>query len=172
MPAVARLAEAVQAAVAAWRVPAQVVVDADEKHRAFRTARAALAKSGTSTLELALAGVPMAAAYKVSLLEEVVVRALIKINTAILANIVLGEMVVPEFLQAACTPQRLAAALIPLFRDGPERQRQVEAFGRLDAIMDIGKANPSDRAADVVLDCIAPINQPARETVASAMPRA
>ncbi len=172
VPTVPRLAETARTAVSAWRVPARVVVEAADKHRAFRTARAALVKSGTSTLELALAGVPMVAAYKVSLVEEAVGRALIKIETVILANVVLGEMVIPEFLQAACTPQRLAAALVPLFRDGPERQRQLEAFARLDAIMDIGKVDPSDRAAAVVLDCIDRINQPAREIVASAMPTA
>jgi lipid-A-disaccharide synthase len=172
VPTVPRLTEVVQAAVSAWRLPARVVVDADEKYQAFRTARVALAKSGTSTLELALAGVPMVTAYKVSLAEEAVGRALIKINTVILANVVLGEMLVPEFLQAACTPTRLAAALAPLFRDGPERRRQIEAFGRLDAIMDIGARAPSDRAAAVVLDCAGGINQPLRETVASVMPRA
>ncbi len=172
VPAVPRLADGVRAAVADWRVPARVVVDANEKHQAFRTARVALAKSGTSTLELALAGVPMITAYKVSLAEEAVGRALIKIDTVILANVVLGEMLIPEYLQAACRPARLAAALVPLFRDGPERRRQIEAFGRLDAIMEIGATDPSDRAAAVVLDCAGGINQPVRETVASVMPRA
>ena len=75
MPTVPHLADAVQAAVASWRVPARVVTEPAEKDAAFRTARAALAKSGTSTLELALAGVPMVAAYKVSLLEELIGRA-------------------------------------------------------------------------------------------------
>ena len=97
VPAVPRLADAVQAAVAVWRVPARVVTDAGEKDAAFRMARAALAKSGTSTLELALAGVPMVAAYKVPLLEEVVARLLITVPSVILANLVLGENVVPEF---------------------------------------------------------------------------
>ena len=75
--------------------------------------------------------------------------------SVILANLVLGENVVPEFLQRHCTPERLAGALLPLLGDTPERRRQVEAFGRLDAIMDIGKAAPSDRAAAIVLDCAA-----------------
>jgi lipid-A-disaccharide synthase len=130
-----------------------VITDPVEKHAAFRTARAALVKSGTSTLELALAGVPMVAAYKVPLIEELVARLLIKVPSVILANLVLGENIVPEFLQRACTPDRLAAALLPLIAtDTPERRRQIDAFARLDAIMEIGKASPSDRAAAVVLD--------------------
>jgi lipid-A-disaccharide synthase len=114
----------------------------------------------------------MAAAYKVPLLEELIGRLLITAPSAILANLVLGENVVPEFLQRDCTPQRLAGALLPLLGETPPRRRQVEAFGRLDAIMEIGRAVPSDRAAAVVLDCATALNQPQRETVASVPPTA
>jgi lipid-A-disaccharide synthase len=129
-----------------------VIVDPGEKHEVFRTARAALTKSGTSTLELALAGVPMVAAYRVSLVEELAARLLLNVPSVILANLVLGENAVPEFLQRDCTAQRLVEALIPLMTDTPERRRQIEAFARLDSIMEIGKASPSDRAAAVALD--------------------
>lgn len=154
VPAVPRLADAVRAAVAAWPMPARVTTDPDEKHEAFRTARAALTKSGTSTLELALAGVPMVAAYRVSLLEAMVGSILIHAPSAILANLVLGKNVVPEFLQHDCTAERLAAALVPLLQDTVERRRQIEAFSQLDDIMEIGKAKPSVHAASRVLDMI------------------
>lgn len=176
VPAVPRLAGEVRAAASAWRVPAQVIADTDEKHAAYRTARAALVKSGTSTLELALAGVPMVTAYKVPLIEEAVARALIKLDTVILANLVLGETLVPEFLQADCTAESLAGALAPLFADSPERRRQIEAFDRLDGIMGIGRAAPSDHAAAQVIaqirDCAGALNQPERESVASMPPTA
>ncbi|MCK9919436.1 lipid-A-disaccharide synthase [Microbacteriaceae bacterium K1510] len=154
VPAVPRLADMVRAAVAAWPVPARVVTDPAEKDTAFRAARAALTKSGTSTLELAVAGIPMVAAYQVPLVEEVVARLLIKVESAILTNLVVGENVVPELLQRACTPDSLAGALLPLLADTPERRRQVEAFARLDAIMEIGRAVPSERAAAEVLACM------------------
>ena len=48
-------------------------------------------------------------------------------------------------------PSRLATALLPLMSDTPERRRQIDAFARLDAIMEIGRAIPSDRAAAAVL---------------------
>lgn len=152
VPAVPGLSDAVRSAVAAWPVPARVVTDPAEKQAAFRRARAALTKSGTSTLELALAGIPMVAAYKVSLVEELVARALIKLSTVILANLVLGEAVVPEFLQRDCTADRLAAALLPLLADTPARHRQTAAFGRLDGIMGLGPGTPSARAAAAVLE--------------------
>jgi lipid-A-disaccharide synthase len=154
VPAVPRLVEFVRAAVAAWRVPAQVIVDPSEKDEAFRTARAALTKSGTSTLELALAGVPMVAAYRVPLVEELAARLLLNVPSVILANLVLGENVVPEFLQRDCTPARLAEALMPLLTDTSGRRQQTEAFARLDSIMEVGKVSPSDRSASVVLDIV------------------
>jgi lipid-A-disaccharide synthase len=151
VPTVPQLKDSVVAATAAWSVRPRVVVDPAEKWAAFRTARAALAKSGTVTLELALAGVPTAAAYKVSLLDELIARVAINVPSIILANLVIGENVVPELLQRECTPESLADALAPLLTESPERRRQVEAFARLDTIMEIGTASPSGRAADIVL---------------------
>ena len=169
VPAVPGLADTVRAAVATWRVPTRVVTDAGEKDEAFRTARAALTKSGTSTLELALAGVPMVAAYKVSVIEEMAARLLVNVPSVILANLALGENIVPEFIQWDCTADRLAAALLPLLGDTPERRRQVDAFARLDAIMEIGTAQPGDRAAVVVLNYAAKTSRLVPETGISAL---
>jgi lipid-A-disaccharide synthase len=152
VPAVPRLAAAVKAAVANWPVAARVIVEREEKEAAFRIARAALTKSGTSTLELALAGIPMVAAYTVTLVEELIARALVTAPSAILTNLILGENVVPEFLQRDCTLENLSSALLKLLQDTPERRRQVEAFARLDDIMQIGKAVPSAKAAQYVLE--------------------
>ena len=114
-------------------------------------ARAALAASGTVTLELALAGIPTVAAYRVAAIEAAIVRRMVRVPSAILANLVLGENVVPEFFQEACTPERLAEALIPLIGETPARHRQLDAFARLDTIMETGTAFPSDRAAEIVI---------------------
>ena len=151
LPTVAPLKEGVLAATADWAVRPRVLVEPAEKWAAFRTARAALAKSGTVTLELALSGVPMVAAYKVSLFDEMIARIAINVPSIILANLILGENVVPELLQRECTPARLADAVAPLLTDSSVRRRQVEAFARLDSIMEIGTASPSRRAAEVVL---------------------
>ncbi len=156
VPTAPHLAGRVASACAAWPVAPRIVTDAAGKHAAIRVARAALAKSGTVTLELALAGVPMVAAYRVSFAEHLIARAMIHAPSAILPNLVLGENAVPEFLQHDCTPERLAAALAPLLADTPERRRQVEAFGRLDSIMEIGAAAPAGRAAEAILSALKP----------------
>jgi lipid-A-disaccharide synthase len=155
LPTVPHLLPRLKEAVAGWPVPSRLVVEPADKWTAFRRARAALAASGTVTLELALSGVPTVAAYRLSAFEAFLAR-LIRLQASlpsvILANLVLGENVVPEFLQADCTPERLAAALLPLLADTPQRGRQVEAFGRLDAIMGVGGTAPSAEAAAAVLD--------------------
>ncbi len=155
VPTVRMLAPMLTKAVSLWRLPARVVVDEAPKDAAFRNARAALVKSGTGTLELALAGIPMVAAYRVRALEALVYRRFVNVPSVVLANLVLEDFVVPELLQTAATPQRLAAALVPLLGDTPQRQAQLKAFGRLDEVMEIDRLTPSDRAAEIVLDVAA-----------------
>jgi lipid-A-disaccharide synthase len=153
LPTVPHLVDRVRHGTAAWPVAPRIVVEPEEKWAAFRQARAALAASGTVTLELALAQVPTVLAYKVTLLEELIIRRMIKVNTVGLANIILGgeKAVMPELLQREATAENLANALIEVTVDSPARRRQCEAFARLDAVMEIGTAVPSERAAAVVI---------------------
>ncbi|MBV9627060.1 MAG: lipid-A-disaccharide synthase [Xanthobacteraceae bacterium] len=151
LPTVPAVRAKVEQGAARWAVAPKIIVEPADKWRAFRTARAALAVSGTVTLELALAGVPSIVIYRVSLLEEAIGRMFLRGSTIVLANLVLGENAMPEFLQRDATPERLAAAVAPLLGTTPERVRQVDAFAKLDRIMEIGQVSPSARAAEIVL---------------------
>jgi lipid-A-disaccharide synthase len=151
LPTMPHLQEAVMEGLNAWPVQPQVVIGEQEKRAAFRIAHAALAKSGTVTLELALAGVPMVTAYRTGSAEAWILRRAIKVNSVILANLVIGENVVPEFLQEDCTPENLAHALREVFGDSPSRRKQLDAFARIDEILSTGNQPPSARAADIVL---------------------
>jgi lipid-A-disaccharide synthase len=151
LPTMPHLQEAVAAAVQDWPVRPKIVIGEQEKRAAFRVAHAAFVKSGTATLELALAGVPMVAAYRAGSIEAWIIRRAIRSSSVILANLVIGENVVPEFIQQDCTPQKLAPALREILSETPLRRRQVEAFAGLDAIMSTGDQSPSTRAADIVL---------------------
>ena len=104
------------------------------------------------TLELALAGVPMVAAYQVGNAEAWILRRAIRVSSIILANLVIGDNVVPEFIQQDCTPEKLVPALREVLGDTPQRRRQREAFARLDTVMSTGNQPPSVRAADIVLE--------------------
>jgi lipid-A-disaccharide synthase len=155
LPTVPHVERQVREAVAGWAVQPKIVVEGSEKLTAFRRARAALAASGTVTLELALSGVPMVAAYRLHSIEAVVARAIrlrARLPSVILANLVIGENVVPELLQEDCTPDRLADALAAVVGDTKERRRQIEGFQRLDQIMKIGGTAPSVQAAGLVVE--------------------
>ena len=154
LPTVPAVRAKVEQGAARWAVAPKIIVEPADKWRAFRTARAALAVSGTVTLELALAGVPSIVIYRVSLLEEAIGRMFLRGSTIVLANLVLGENAMPEFLQRDATPERLAAAVAPLLGTTPERVRQVDAFAKLDRIMEIGQVSPSARAAEIVLRAV------------------
>lgn len=155
LPAVDHLAGEIAARVARWKFPPRIVTGEAAKYEAFRKARAALAASGTVTLELALAHVPAVVAYKVSKLEEVVARQLVRTRWMSLPNIILGESAVPEFLQDAATPEALARHLAALLGQSREREDQLAALDRLEAQMKLdGDEPPARRAARAVLETI------------------
>jgi lipid-A-disaccharide synthase len=154
LPTLPHIAPLLRESIAGWTIQPKIIVDPLEKWAAFRRARAALAASGTVTLELALAAVPMVAAYRLHFIEAVVARAIrlqARLPSVILANLVIGENVVPELLQEDCTPEKLADALAAVVGDTEQRRRQIEGFRRLDQIMKIGGTSPSAQAADLVL---------------------
>jgi lipid-A-disaccharide synthase len=161
IPTTPHLQDLVLRETANWALRPKVVVKREDRRAAFRNARAALAKSGTVTLELGVSGVPMIAAYKVAPWEAAIARRLIKVPSVILTNLVLGENVVPEFIQTECTPEKLGAALTPLLSDTPERRKQIEAFARLDEVMEIGTAQPAKRAAEIVEQVARKVRSPA-----------
>jgi lipid-A-disaccharide synthase len=151
LPTMPHLESVVREGVKSWAMPPRIVIGDTEKRAAFRIAHAALAKSGTVTLELALAGVPMVTAYRLGAAEAFILRRLVKVRSVILANLVMGQDVIPEFLQEDCTAEKLAGALAELLADSALRRRQIEAFATLDSIMSTGNISPSVRAADIVL---------------------
>jgi lipid-A-disaccharide synthase len=96
----------------------------------------------------------MVTAYRVGAIEAFILRRAIRVSSVILANLVIGKDVIPEFLQEDCTPEKLAPALSELLTDSPLRRQQVEAFAQLDTIMSTGNKSPSVLAADIVLATI------------------
>jgi lipid-A-disaccharide synthase len=135
----------------AWPKQPYLVTGEEDKFRAFKLARAALAASGTVTLELALAGTPMVVAYRVGAITAAAVRPLITATSAVLANLVLDEKAFPELIQEYCTPANLASALTPILDEGPARAKQLAALARIPQRMQLPRGTPSEAAADVVL---------------------
>ena len=152
LPAVASVRGMIERHLAAWPVRPHLVEGDEDKFRAFKLATAALAASGTVTLELALAGTPTVVAYKVDPLIAPIVLRLIKAPSVVLPNLVLGEKVYPEFIQEACTPANLADALAALLADTPERAAQRTVLAGMPAALQVSGQTPSEAAAAIVLD--------------------
>ncbi len=137
-----------------WPLPV-VLADIAERHDAFAASNAAMAKSGTVTLELALANVPMVVAYRVSAATAFLVRCMgVSVQHASLVNLLAGREVVPELLQEDCTPAGLAAAVDELLRSKEARDAQIQGFREVVKVLGDRTPSPSERAAKLVLDIV------------------
>jgi lipid-A-disaccharide synthase len=152
LPTVPHVADLVRTLVARWPVKPTIVVGETEKLAAFRRGRAAIAASGTVTLELALANVPMAVAYRVGYLEGEIARRLLTVSVASLPNLIVGETIVPEFIEWGWTGATLADAVSPLIEAGSARDAQLAGFQRVRDGLAVGRIDPSERAARIVLE--------------------
>ena len=113
---------------------------------------AAIVKSGTSTLEAALAGVPFVVAYRTHPWTFALARRLVRVEHIALANLVVGRRVVPELLQDAVTGARLAASVRPMLDEGPARQRVLGGLG--EARARLGRPGASRRVARVAAEVL------------------
>jgi len=156
LPASASIEGKIRAMVEGWKVKPRIILGESEKCAAFRSARAALAASGTVTLELALSRTPTIVAYKVPKLEEFVVRRLIQVPTIVLPNLILGENAFPEFLQEQADAGPLAEAMAGIVDDSAERRRQLAALDQLSARMMLPEGiAPSEKAAQAIYELLA-----------------
>jgi lipid-A-disaccharide synthase len=118
-------------------------------------ADAAAVASGTATLEAALEGAPLVVVYKTSWLTWLVGRLLVRVKFVSLVNLLAGRALVPELLQGACTPARIAEALRPLLDGGPRRQDQLHGFEDLRALLaPPGQPHAARRAAQELLSVL------------------
>jgi lipid-A-disaccharide synthase len=150
LPVVSSVRGLVEEGLKAWPLTPHLVSGESDKFAAFKLARAALAASGTVTLELALAGTPMVVAYKADPIATSL-RFLLIAHSVVLPNLILGENVFPELLHRHCSGDNLSEALLPLMRESAERDRQLAALARVaERVRETGEP-PSRRAARIVL---------------------
>jgi lipid-A-disaccharide synthase len=151
IPVVSSVRDMVTASLPLWPGKPHLVEGDDDKWLAFRLADAALAASGTVTLELAVAGTPMVIAYKVEPWFGAVLRRMVKVGMAGLPNLIMDELIFPEFMQEACTPEAIAAAVGEVLGDTPMRRRQIAALSEFPSRLAVPGDSPSDAAAQIVL---------------------
>lgn len=155
VPTVATVRDRVAAAIADWPVRTVLVEGDAEKYDAFAAAEAALAASGTVSLELALARLPTVITYRLNPVTVALYRRLIRVKYVNLVNLMLDRMLVPELLQQDCRPDRLATELGRLLDDPAARQVQIDGVAEVARWLGQGDTPPSERAARTILNVVA-----------------
>jgi len=152
------VAELVRDAAAGWPGRPILVETLAEKHDAFAAVRdsggAGLIKSGTSSLEMAVAGLPHVVTYRVNPITAAIIRRLVRVRFASLVNLLAEREIAPEYLQDRATPEALAEALHHLLTDPQAAAEQREGLASvLDQLHPPGLA-PSEAAAEAVLEAL------------------
>jgi lipid-A-disaccharide synthase len=151
LPTLPQVAEYLTPYLEEWPVPPVILLAERDKYAAFKASHAALAASGTVSLELAMANVPHIIAYKMNLLTVMLYRGFIKLKWFNLVNILLQREVVPELLQFDCTPEKLSEAMKKIWKDNAARDVQLKGFAEARAMLVADNLLPSQKAADVIV---------------------
>ncbi|MER9704772.1 lipid-A-disaccharide synthase [Mesorhizobium sp. M0204] len=144
LPTVPHVADLVRTSVASWDEKPEIILDAERKWQAFGKADAALIASGTVSLELALAGVPMISCYRLDPVMRMA-QPLIKVWSAALPNLIADRPIVPEHYNQYVRPHYLARQLEALFSDTAYRTWQKHGFADIAGRM--ATATPSGEIA-------------------------
>jgi lipid-A-disaccharide synthase len=153
VPTVPHLEYDVRQIVAGIKYPAFVLVNDDDKWDEFAACTAALAVSGTVGLELAYMGIPHVVTYKMHPVSWILVKMLVKTKYAHLANILLNEPAIPEYLQGKANSLEISKGLLKLFKDENERKAQVDKAIKLrEMIVADPNMTPSAKAAAFVIE--------------------
>jgi lipid-A-disaccharide synthase len=156
------LENAVEEATQQWPGLHILSADPEEKRDIFAASTVALAKSGTVTLELSLAHVPLVVTYKVSPHSAWLMRRMIRVPYVNLVNLLLDRPVIPEYLQENCRPSLLSKAISELLRSPEARKSQLEdaakALQQLDD--ETSPQTPSEKAAETILELVATATAP------------
>lgn len=150
LPTVPHVADLVKSSVNRWDEKPEIILDPQRKWQAFGKADAALIASGTVSLELALAGVPMVSSYRLDPVARAVAPYLVSVWSALLPNLISDRALVPEFYNEYVKPNNLARQLEALFADTGMRAWQKDGFAEIARRMATDKPS-GEIAADVVL---------------------
>jgi lipid-A-disaccharide synthase len=131
--------------------PSTVILDG-HAHRALAAADVVLLASGTAALEAMLAKRPMLVGYRIAPITYAIVKGLgmLKTNVYSLPNVLAGEPLVPELMQADCTAEKLADAVLAWLRDGDRRTEIAHAFERMHLSLHAGGGAAATAARAII----------------------
>ena len=154
IPTLPRLRERLESETRNWPVPVRIVAGREARRGLYASAIAAVCVSGTVTLELAMARVPMAVIYALDGHQARVYDKLGRPQVS-LPNIILGRTVVPELIRARLMADEVAPMIAELLGNKKARQDQAAAFDELLGLMQTGQArhvrqDPAEQVLSIV----------------------
>lgn len=152
-PTLPHLKEKVETLLEGYPGSVHVITDPEKKWSAFSACDTAIAVSGTVGLELAAADIPHVIAFNMNPVTWEILKRVIKVRHAHLANIMLDRTIVPEFIQHECTPQKIAESALNLLNNPQEAAAQKRAFADIRRRIGVGEVQtPSQKAAGFILE--------------------
>jgi len=127
----------------------RIKVELGTAQELMQHATLAITASGTATMECAFYGCPMIVVYKVNWLTYLIGRMVVKVNWLAMPNVIAGREIVPEFIQHAAQPERIAAVARELLENGSEREAMQRELATV--VESLGGTGASERAAQLIL---------------------
>ena len=155
IPVLPHTKEHVARATSSWPLRPDLIEDEADKMVVFKASKAALASSGTATLELGLAGLPTVAAYDIGAVMGWLLMRVMQVPSVVLTNLILDAPIVPEFLQDRCRADLIYPALHRLLLDEEANRQQRDALAQLPAALAVSGLPPAERAAEISLQLAA-----------------
>jgi lipid-A-disaccharide synthase len=153
IPLVPHIADLVREKTANWPCKPIYVEEEADKFAVFQAARAALASSGTATMELALSGLPTVVAYNMGLMGDLLVR-IMPVPSVVLVNLILDEPAMPEFLQDRCDAREIAPVMLEMLQNDEVNAHYRSMLAGFRPAMRQKGEKPADRAAGFTLSLI------------------
>jgi lipid-A-disaccharide synthase len=153
IPLVPHIADLVREKTANWPCKPIYVEEEADKFAVFQAARAALASSGTATMELALSGLPTVVAYNMGLMGDLLVR-IMPVPSVVLVNLILDEPAMPEFLQDRCDAREIAPVMLEMLQNDEVNAHYRSMLAGFRPAMRQQGEKPADRAAGFTLSLI------------------
>ena len=129
--------------------PASLEIQIGDLPQALAEADAAIASTGTVTMECAFFGVPTVTLYKTSALTYQIARRIVTVKSLTMPNLLAGETVYPEFIQNEATPENISRAALELLQDEARREKIKSQLAKI--ISSLGEPGAAGRAAAAVL---------------------
>lgn len=154
IPAVAKTKDMIENHIDSFATKV-IIIEDQEKYSAFARSNIAIAKSGTNTLELSIAKLPMVVIYKVNFLTYFLLKMLVRVKLVNIINLIFNKEIIPELLQDKCNPNDIARKVEKLISTPDLSSKQVKNSQKALEVLGLNSDNPpSKKAATYILECV------------------